>query len=285
MIYNSRTSQIEQVIPRQEPVVYGQGNRYDILSEEELRFFAENGYLIKPGLLSNEVEALVKDIPNLTSRLSGCPEIVLEPESNEVRSIFSPDLFSDLYKQLSEHEQLKKASEQILDSDVYIHHSRVNIKAGLSGKSFPWHSDFETWHTEDGIPAMRIVTGWVFLNENNEFNGPLLVIPQSHKHFINCVGETPQDNYQTSLRKQVVGVPSKAILSEMVTRYGLKAIYGPPGTVVFHECNLLHGSSDNMTPYPRANVFFVYNSTENQPQKWAATRPEFLARQYCGKSR
>lgn len=82
---------------------------------------------------------------------------------------------------------------------------------------------------------MRVVTGRVFLTKNNEFNGSLLAIPQSHKHFISCVGKTPEDNYKTSLRKQEIGVPSHAMLTKMVKQYG------PSGTVVFHECNLLHG--------------------------------------------
>ncbi len=280
MTYPSRIFSQEKIIPREEPVVYGAGDSPAILQPHSLRFFAENGYLVLPGLLADQVEELVGDIAKLKSKLYGRPELVIEPESEQIRSIFSPDLFSDAYYRLAQHDYLKKAAEQILGSDVYIHHARINVKAGLSGKSFPWHSDFETWHTEDGIPRMRIITGWVFLTENNQFNGSLVVIPQSHKHFISCVGKTPHNNFKTSLRKQEIGVPSQEMLTSMVQQFGLAGLYGPPGTVVFHECNLLHGSADNISPLPRTNAFFVYNSVQNQPKNSKKARPEFLARPY-----
>jgi hypothetical protein len=44
-------------------------------------------------------------------------------------------------------------ARQLLGSDVYVHQSRVNFKPGFNGQDFYWHSDFETWHAEDGMPA------------------------------------------------------------------------------------------------------------------------------------
>ena len=41
--------------------------------------------------------------------------------------------------------------------------------------------------------------------------------------------------------------------------------------MLLFECNVLHGSNANMSPYPRSNVFFVYNSVDNR-----------LATPYCG---
>jgi ectoine hydroxylase len=42
----------------------------------------------------------------------------------------------------------------------------------------------------------------------------------------------------------------------------------------------MHGSNSNITPYPRRNVFFVYNSVENRlldPFCGLAPRPEHIA--------
>ena len=280
--YPTRTA-LESVIARQDPVVYGSGNRNSILSQQDLNFYAENGFLIKSGLLADKVDSVLDDIPAMQVALQNQPELILEPGSAVVRSIFSPELYSEACINLAKEPYLKDAAEQILDSDVYIHHSRINVKSGLNGKSFPWHSDFETWHSEDGIPAMRIVTGWVFLTDNTEFNGSLYVIPKSHKHFVSCAGQTPDENYKTSLRNQTYGVPSKDMLADLVNEYGIQGVYGPPGTVVFHEGNLMHGSPDNLSPLPRTNIFFVYNSVENKPfNPFGGTkpRPEFLARKF-----
>ncbi|MGW3553995.1 ectoine hydroxylase, partial [Streptomyces griseoincarnatus] len=41
-----------------------------------------------------------------------------------------------------------------------------------------------------------------------------------------------------------------------------------------------HGSGDNITPYPRSNVFIVFNSVENtagEPFAAPARRPAFVA--------
>ncbi|SKS21767.1 Ectoine hydroxylase [Mycobacteroides abscessus subsp. abscessus] len=42
----------------------------------------------------------------------------------------------------------------------------------------------------------------------------------------------------------------------------------------------MHGSGSNISPYPRSNVFLVFNSVENMPQKPFAgyePRPEYIA--------
>jgi ectoine hydroxylase len=64
------------------------------------------------------------------------------------------------------------------------------------GKEFYWHSDFETWHAEDGMPKMRAVSCSIAFDDNHEFNGPLMVIPQSHQKFISCIGETPEEHHK-----------------------------------------------------------------------------------------
>ncbi len=279
-LYPSRIDDQERLLPRTDPVVYGSAENGP-LDQQQLNFFDDNGYLIIPGLMQDCIPACLADIPPMKQQLQGRDELILEPDSQVLRSVFSPELHSNACKQVSRDPRLLGAAEQILNSQTYIHHSRLNIKAAFDGKSFPWHSDFETWHVEDGIQHIRIMTGWVFLTENNEFNGSLYVIPKSHKTYVACAGETPEDNYKMSLRKQTYGVPSHDAMRQLADEGGMVGVYGPPGTVVFHEGNLMHGSADNISAYARTNLFFVYNSIENKPGKPFGAdkpRPEFLAR-------
>lgn len=279
-LYPSRIDGQERVLERKDPVVYGRAEDGP-LTREQLDFYSDNGFLVLPGLLADQVQTLLDEIPVLKEKLQGKDELILEPDSEVVRSVFSPETSSSLFSDISRHPALLGAAEQILGSQTYIHHSRINIKASFNGKSFPWHSDFETWHVEDGVPYMRILTGWVFLTDNTEFNGSLFVIPKSHKKYVACAGQTPNENFKTSLRKQTYGVPSAAALRMLSDEGGMKGVYGPPGTIVFHEGNLMHGSTDNISAYPRTNLFFVYNSVENLPgEPFGAKRPrpEFLAR-------
>lgn len=59
----------------------------------------------------------------------------------------------------------------------------------------------------------------------------------------------------------------------------MQAPKGPAGSLLLFECNTLHASNENMSPWPRSNLFFVYNSVDNQLEEPFAApqrRPEFL---------
>jgi len=161
-----------------------------------------------------------------------------------------------------------------------VHQSRLNYKPGFRGKEFYWHSDFETWHVEDGMPRMRALSVSISLTDNTPLNGPLMLIPGSHHHYVRCVGETPEEHFRRSLRKQEYGVPDDALLCKLYEKSGAEAVTGPAGTTVFFDCNTMHGSNGNITPLPRSNVFIVYNSVSNAleaPFGPAKPRPSFLA--------
>ena len=50
--------------------------------------------------------------------------------------------------------------------------------------------------------------------------------------------------------------------------------------MILFDCNLMHGSNGNITPFPRANAFLVYNAVSNrleEPFGAPKPRPWFLA--------
>ncbi len=284
-IYQSRTDNEAAIIKRQEPVVYqGPHAKAEFaLSEHQLRSYRKNGFIQLRGLLSeDEAGDLLREANHLAvkSGKEQWPEAVFEPDAGDVRSVFRIHRLSKVFENLMSDGRLFDVARQILGSEVYIHQSRLNLKPGFSGKEFYWHSDFETWHVEDGMPRMRAVSCVVLLTENNEFNGPLMLVPGSHMHYISCIGETPQDHYRKSLRKQEYGVPDPTSLDFLIESGGLQSSKGQAGSVVFFDCNTMHGSNSNISPFPRANLFCVYNSTENRllaPRHGLQPRPEFIA--------
>ena len=283
--YISRIDNTPRFIERQDPVVYNHAGKsqHVPLSADQLNSYETNGFLFFEQLFSLEEvrhfgEELVRLRDDKTIRSQ--PEIVLEPDSEELRSIFAVHQSNALFRKLSRDKRLVAIASQLLGSPVYIHQSRINYKPGFHGKEFYWHSDFETWHMEDGMPRMRAVSCVIALSENNEFNGPLLLIPGSHKVYLTCVGATPEDHYRASLRKQEYGVPDPQSLQRLVEHGGMTAAKGAGGSVVFFECNIMHGSNSNITPWPRHNIFFVYNSIANalvEPFCGLKPRPEFIA--------
>ena len=53
-------------------------------------------------------------------------------------------------------------------------------------------------------------------------------------------------------------------VSDLAERHGIEAIIGKPGGVAYIHCNLVHGSAQNISTWPRANLFINYNSIDNQ---------------------
>ena len=279
--YPTRTGEGPKVTPRQDPVVQGTAEQGPF-DAHTLRSFEDKGYLTIDQLISDDELKLFKDE---LKRLAEDPEVkedertVVEAKSNEVRSIFDIHRRNEIFAKIANDPRVVERAKQILGSEVYVHQSRINYKPGFVGKDFTWHSDFETWHAEDGMPSPRAVSISISLTNNYSFNGPLMIMPGSHQHYISCQAQTPEDNYRQSLVMQGAGVPDPQILSDFADRFGIDVLEGPAGGAIMFDSNCMHASNGNVTPYSRSNVFIVYNSVENTPtEPFAApsARPDFL---------
>ncbi|WP_326795199.1 ectoine hydroxylase [Streptomyces sp. NBC_01808] len=268
--------------PRQDPVVWSEPGADGPIPPWELEGYERNGYLTVDQLITpEEVETYKAELDRLIAdpRVRADERSIIEAGTQAVRSIFEIHKISDVFGKLVRDERVLDRARQILGSDVYIHQSRINIKPGFGASGFYWHSDFETWHAEDGLPNMRTVSVSIALTENYETNGGLMIMPGSHKTFLGCAGATPKDNYKKSLQMQDAGTPSDEALTEMAEAHGIKLFTGAAGGATWFDCNCMHGSGDNITPYPRSNVFLVFNSVENaavEPFAAPVRRPDFI---------
>lgn len=263
--YPSRVESRGKILPRRDPVVY-EGEFDGPLTADQINQYERDGFLSLSSVFTPaEVDAASRELERLgqSEKVRQSELAVTEPTSGEIRSVFAVQTVSVLFAQLAGDQRVLRIVEQLLGSRVYLHQSRINFKPGFAGKEFYWHSDFETWHTEDGMPNMRAISCSIALTDNTEFNGPLMLIPGSHKYFVQCIGRTPENHYQASLKRQEFGVPDNESLRWLVDQSEIVAPKGPAGSVTLFECNLMHGSNSNISPYPRSNAFFVYNSVEN----------------------
>jgi ectoine hydroxylase len=278
--YPSRTVDRPTMTPRQDPVVYGDDGPLD---PELVETYEDNGFLVLPRFLPPHVaDELNEELDRLAADESvrARAEAIIEPGGESLRSLFAIHREEGPVGALARDPRLVEVARQLLGSEVYVHQSRVNLKPGFRGRDFYWHSDFETWHTEDGMPRMRALSCTVLLTPNHTWNGPLLGITGSHRSFVSCVGETPENHFEQSLRAQRVGTPDDASLATLAEQGPIAECVGPAGTVVFFDCNLMHGSNSNISPLPRRNAFLVYNSVENAleaPFAAPAPRPEHIA--------
>jgi ectoine hydroxylase len=280
--YPTRISGEPVLIERTDPTVWSAGAPGPI-DAATLASHEAKGYSVAEALLSPaEVETFRTELVRLSGDpgLRGDERVVVEKQSREIRSIFEVHRISPMIAELVRDSRIAGRARQLLGSDVYVHQSRVNFMPGFRGKGFYWHSDFETWHAEDGMPAPRAVSMSLALTDNYPFNGGLMVMPGSHRQFVPCVGQTPADHYKESLKEQEIGVPSQENLAALAAVHGIDQFTGSAGSALWFDANIMHGSANNITPFPRSNIFVVFNSVDNElvePFAAAAPRPGFIA--------
>ncbi|MGW0765135.1 ectoine hydroxylase [Streptomyces sp. NPDC002676] len=272
----------EVTVPRQDPVFWGSPDTPGPIPAADLQAYDRDGFLAIDQLITpDEVEVYRQELDRLVTdpAIRADERSIVEPKSKEIRSVFEVHRISKVFANLVRDERVVGRARQILGSDVYVHQSRINVKPGFGASGFYWHSDFETWHAEDGLPNMRTVSVSIALTENYDTNGGLMIMPGSHRTFLGCAGATPEDNYKKSLQMQDAGTPSDEALTSLASEYGIRLFTGRVGSATWFDCNCMHGSGDNITPFPRSNVFIVFNSVENkavEPFAAPVRRPEFI---------
>src|SRR3954447_15123052 len=130
------------------------------------------------------------------------------------------------------------------------------------------------------MPRMRSVSVSIALADNFVHNGGFMIMPGSHKTFVCCLGKRSSNRRKDPLRAQEVGTPDADSLSMLADKHGIELFTGSAGSATVFDCNCMHGSNGNITPFPRSNVFIAFNSVENacvEPFAATSRRPSFIA--------
>jgi ectoine hydroxylase len=251
------------------------------LSPEQLRAFDDDGYLFLPDCFGEEEVALLRHEAEQIYR-SDRKEVWRE-KSGAPRTAFAAHTYNEGFRLLGNHPRLIEPVEQLFGEPLYMHQYKVNAKAAFDGDIWQWHQDYGTWARDDGMPEPRAMNISVFLDEVMPINGPLMFIPRSHKFGVLPAGH---DEGTTSY-------PLWTLDHETITRLveaagsrggprggphgGIVAPTGKPGAVLMFHGNLVHGSTANITPYPRKIVYLTLCAVSNHIRK--PTRPEWIAHQ------
>src|SRR5262249_50057419 len=146
--------------------------------------------------------------------------------------------------------------------------------------------DYIFWLKLDGMREPRAVNVFVFLDEVTEFNGPLFLVPRSHRTGVIEAAEAQSNagagqawvaSFAAALK---FSIPKQA-LARCGAEGGMIAPKGEPGTVLLTHCNIVHGSPPNMSPFDRWLAIITYNSVENALAAVDRPRPEFLVSRRC----
>jgi len=239
------------------------------LTDEQIETFNTEGWLFLPELFSPEEVALLKreaesiydeDRPEVWREKDGAP-----------RTAFAAHTYNEAFRLLGAHPRLIEPIEQLFGEKLYMHQYKINAKAAFTGAVWQWHQDYGTWKRDDGMPEPRAMNISVFLDEVMPINGPLMLVPKS---------QTAGD-LKASHDIETTSYPLWTLDQETVTRLvaegGIVAPTGKPGGVLMFHGNLVHGSSGNITPYPRKIVYLTLNAVSNYIR--TPTRPDFIAHQ------
>ena len=238
------------------------------LQANDVERFDRDGYLFFPSLFRpEEVRVLADEAPRLFAQHR--PENVREKGSDAVRTNFAAHLYSAPFARLARHPRMVEPIVQIFGEAVYMHQFKINGKMAFDGDVWQWHQDYGTWKRDDDMPEPRAMNVAIFLDEVNEFNGPLMFIPGSHK-----LGVVPAGHDVTTTSYPLWTIDHETIAA-LVGRGGIVAPKGPAGSMIlFHSC-LVHASSSNLSPWNRVSVYLSLCAVSNHIRRFK--RPEYIA--------
>ncbi|UII23756.1 phytanoyl-CoA dioxygenase family protein [Fulvivirga ligni] len=247
-----------------------------MISQEQISQYHEKGYLLLENYFTPKEVSLMNSQLTLLMQDDGPRKII---ESNgEIRSYYGAHQMNNIYNEVARVRKLVEPVKQILDSDIYIHQTKVNFKKALKGNWWEWHQDFPYWNLEDGMPLPRVTSVMIYLDDVTEFNGPLMVIPGSHKLGIVSFEDKQQSEEEVSYTganlKYTIG---RSILTKGFEDNNVVSTIGKAGSVLFFHGNIFHASNCNMSPFDRRTYIITYNSVENTLNNVGKERPEFLS--------
>ncbi len=238
------------------------------LNPAQIEAFERDGYLFFPSLFApEEIRALTDEVPALYAQRR--PENVREKNGDVVRTNFAAHLYSAPFARLARHPRMVLPVMQLFGESVYMHQFKINGKMAFDGDVWQWHQDYGTWKNDDDMPAPRAMNVAIFLDEVNEFNGPLMFIPGSHRlGVIDAAHDTSTTSYP-------LWTIDHDTIAKLVARGGIVAPKGPPGSMIlFHSC-LVHASTSNLSPWNRVSVYLSLCAVSNHIRGFK--RPEYIA--------
>jgi ectoine hydroxylase-related dioxygenase (phytanoyl-CoA dioxygenase family) len=254
------------------------------LTDQQVQSYRENGYLLLPGVFSeDEVQVFRDELPGLFAQ--DTPARVLEKGTGVVRSVYGSHAQSEVFARLVRDPRMLGPARRLLDDDVYVHQFKINAKQAFGGEVWEWHQDYVFWRNEDGMPTARVVNVTLYLDEVNEFNGPLLLIPGSQRYGViePRVREKGSGNggatgmaWASDVAADLTYSFGRDTVAGLVERHGIVSSWGPAGTLLLFHPDVVHGSAPNMSPFDRALLMATYNSVHNTPVPGPSPRPEFL---------
>jgi ectoine hydroxylase len=245
-----------------------------ILSQAQIDRYRKTGFLAIDSLFSADEVDLLCDGFREDSTNPG-PHRIQETDGDEVRAVYASHLRRREFATLVRSPRMLGPVRQLLTDDVYVYQLKTNAKPAFGGDRWAWHQDYVAWKIADNLPAPSLVNVGLFLDDVTEFNGPLILLPGSHRSGL--VRDTRNEQALSAQHLDPDDISLKpAEMRDLVDRHGMASMHGKAGSVVFFSPEIVHGSGPNMSPFSRRLLLVTYNDVANQPTWPGEPRPEYL---------
>jgi ectoine hydroxylase-related dioxygenase (phytanoyl-CoA dioxygenase family) len=224
------------------------------LSDEQVEFFHEHGYLKGIRVLTDEqVERLRAEFGELVNPAHPHRELFYEYHTNEA-SDPARTLFHALgawriasgFHDLLWHPAFTVPAAQLLGGAVRFWHDQLFYKPALSGGIVAWHQDYSYWTR---TTPMAHLTCWIGLDDSTRANGCVHYVPGSQRWNLLPI---------TGLADDMNAIRS-VLTDEQRESFQPVAIELKRGEASFHHPLMVHGSFENSTAEPRrATVINVF---------------------------
>jgi ectoine hydroxylase len=225
----------------------------DVISDEAVRDYARDGYVLIRGML-DEVEI------GLLSRAAREDRVLDEKsfskgdgEGGVVRLSLWNHPTDTIYGMVARSRSIVDSAEKLLSDEVYHYHSKMIMKDARVGGAWTWHQDYGYWY-QNGVLAPNLTSAYIAVDPATRENGCLQVIRGSH-----ALGRI-----EHQLTGDQAGADS-ARVEKILERYALVHVEMSPGDVLFFHANLLHRSDRNHSDQPRWSMICCYNARSNDP--------------------
>ena len=246
-----------------------------MIGDEQQRFFRDQGYLVVQDVFSATELAdmraalarLIEDARTVTEH----GEIYdLEPahtaDNPRVRRIKQPQKVDEAFARALKNPNLLGILQRMVGPNIVLRGGKLNIKAARGGSPVEWHQDWAFYpSTNDDLLAVGI-----YLEDGTPDNGPLLVVPGSHRG--PTLDHHAHGYFVGAVSPETLGtLPDQAV-----------ALTGPAGACTFHHVRTLHGSAQNTSAQDRPLLLFEVLAADafglTQMTSWADRQAALL----CG---
>lgn len=156
------------------------------IEQTDKDFFAEHGFIhVGPVLTAEKLRALQAETDAVVQAARGVEsnneiydlESTHTPTIPRVRRIKTPHLFFPVFEDLARDPDITDPVADLIGENIRLYGGKINIKAAGYGAPVEWHQDWAFYpHTNDDV-----LTVGIFLDDMDADNGPLCVMPGSHK--------------------------------------------------------------------------------------------------------